>query len=128
MAKSKKSTDTPKAASKSVSKTTSKPAGTAAGKVPTKAAAQPAGMSTSKTSLKPASRSAQPAVPLKAAATSKGKAAATLTPEIKMTLNHDQIAKRAFEIWVAKGRPQGMDETNWKEAEQALTRAMAKRA
>lgn len=50
------------------------------------------------------------------------------TLEIKMTLNHEQIAKRAFDIWVAKGRPQGQDHQNWQEAEQALVRDLAKRA
>ncbi len=32
----------------------------------------------------------------------------------------DEIAKRAFEIWVAKGRPQGRDVENWKQAEREL--------
>jgi hypothetical protein len=33
---------------------------------------------------------------------------------------HQQIAKRAFELWVAKGRPHGKDEENWRQAEREL--------
>ena len=36
------------------------------------------------------------------------------------TLNHDQIAAKAYEIWLAKGRPMGQDHQNWTEAEAAL--------
>ncbi|MBI1335505.1 MAG: DUF2934 domain-containing protein [Phycisphaera sp.] len=32
----------------------------------------------------------------------------------------DQIATRAYEIWVAKGRPEGQDHENWKQAEAEL--------
>ena len=47
------------------------------------------------------------------------------TPKIKAQLDttpprHDQIAKRAYEIWIAKGRPIGLDEQNWDEAEREL--------
>lgn len=34
----------------------------------------------------------------------------------------EQIAAKAYEIWVAKGRPIGQDDLNWIEAEQALSR------
>ena len=34
---------------------------------------------------------------------------------------HDQIAQRAYEIWISKGRPYGQDEQNWIEAEAQLT-------
>ena len=33
---------------------------------------------------------------------------------------HDQIAKRAYEIWIAKGRPAGRDLENWQQAEREL--------
>jgi hypothetical protein len=33
---------------------------------------------------------------------------------------HEQVAKRAYEIWVAKGRPQGKDVENWRQAEREL--------
>ena len=33
---------------------------------------------------------------------------------------HDQVAKRAYEIWVAKGRPAGRDLENWQQAEREL--------
>lgn len=32
----------------------------------------------------------------------------------------DQIAKRAYDIWVAKGRPVGLDLQNWQQAEREL--------
>src|SRR5687768_2937738 len=35
--------------------------------------------------------------------------------------SHDEISRRAFEIWVAKGRPAGTDEANWDQAERELT-------
>lgn len=34
---------------------------------------------------------------------------------------HDEIAQRAFEIWLRKGCPAGCDEQNWLEAEQELS-------
>ena len=34
--------------------------------------------------------------------------------------SHEQIARRAFEIWCGKGRPAGTEEQNWLEAERAL--------
>jgi len=34
----------------------------------------------------------------------------------------EQIAAKAYEIWIAKGRPIGQDDLNWVEAEQALSR------
>lgn len=60
--------------------------------------------------------------------TTPGKAAPALTPKITMTLNHEQIAQRAYAIWVAKGRPQGQDTQNWHEAETTLKKELAKRA
>lgn len=36
---------------------------------------------------------------------------------------HEQIARRAYEIWQAKGRPSGQDVQNWNEALQELTRS-----
>ena len=32
----------------------------------------------------------------------------------------DEIAARAYDIWVRKGRPHGLDHENWKEAEAEL--------
>jgi len=43
-----------------------------------------------------------------------------------VTLTHAQIAQRAREIWERKGRPQGQDEQNWREAEEELKREMAR--
>lgn len=42
------------------------------------------------------------------------------TPEVVMKLNHNEIAQKAYEIWMAKGCPQGRDEENWREAEAVL--------
>lgn len=41
-------------------------------------------------------------------------------PQVVMTASHDEIARRAYEIWLSKGRPIGQDEQNWREAEAAL--------
>jgi hypothetical protein len=45
--------------------------------------------------------------------------------KLAMTLTHDQIAAKAYEIWVAKGCPNGQDVANWKEAEAALLKSGA---
>ena len=37
-----------------------------------------------------------------------------------MRFTHDDIARKAYEIWLAKGRPLGQDEQNWCEAEAEL--------
>ncbi len=34
---------------------------------------------------------------------------------------HDEIAAKAYEIWLEKGRPIGQDEANWAEAVEALS-------
>ncbi len=38
----------------------------------------------------------------------------------KRNISKDMIAKRAYEIWVAKGRPQGQELQNWQQAEREL--------
>jgi hypothetical protein len=43
-------------------------------------------------------------------------------PDVQVVLTHDQIARKAYDIWLAKGRPTGQDQTNWHEAIQALQR------
>ena len=45
-------------------------------------------------------------------------AAVAFTP----SAGYDQIAARAYMIWEAKGRPDGQDEQNWREAEDQLRR------
>lgn len=35
-------------------------------------------------------------------------------------LSHEQIAKRAYELWEAQGKPEGADRKNWYEAERQL--------
>ena len=41
--------------------------------------------------------------------------------EVKPT--HEQIAGRAYEIWLRKGRPSDQDKENWVEAESELRQA-----
>lgn len=67
------------------------------------------------------------AKPKAAAAVSKPKAPkakkpvnSDLTPVIK--IKHDDVAAKAYEIWLAKGRPIGQDEQNWLEAVDALAK------
>jgi hypothetical protein len=36
--------------------------------------------------------------------------------------SHEQIAKRAYEIWVSHGRPHGQASHHWQQAEQELQR------
>ena len=37
-----------------------------------------------------------------------------------VTLSHDEIANRAYMIWLAKGKPAGRDAENWQEAQREL--------
>ncbi len=41
-----------------------------------------------------------------------------------LAIPHEQIAERARLIWEQRGRPQGEDERNWKEAERQLKEEM----
>ncbi len=59
-------------------------------------------------SARPAASAPAPVAPAKA----KAPAAAPVTK--------DQVARRAYEIWVAKGRPAGLDLENWQQAEREL--------
>ncbi len=43
------------------------------------------------------------------------------------TISHEEIAKRAREIWEQRGRPAGEDEKIWLEAEEQLTHEPAVR-
>ena len=48
------------------------------------------------------------------------KATATTRKSETCTPSYEQISQRAYEIWVAKGYPQGQDLENWKQAEAEL--------
>ena len=37
-----------------------------------------------------------------------------------VALTYDEISLRAFQLWESKGKPVGMDDINWKEAEAQL--------
>ncbi len=89
-------------------------------KATTKKAAVPATTS-ALTTTKPAAAQPQPV-----ASGPAGKNGPT--PVVQVTLNHEQIAQRAFAIWVAKGKPQGQDTQNWSDAENQLRQELARRA
>lgn len=55
----------------------------------------------------------------RASAQSSTTTKATAQPVMRVT--HDDIARKAYEIWLAKGRPLGQDQQNWHEAEAELT-------
>ena len=40
--------------------------------------------------------------------------------QVEFKITHDQIAQRAYEIWLAQGRPPGQEQRNWYEAETEL--------
>ena len=82
------------------------------------------------TSTSTSSRRAKPSSSKRQATSTRAKlppkAAATAAPsDVKIALTHDQIAQRAYAIWVAKGRPLGLDAQNWAEAEADLRAAAA---
>ena len=60
----------------------------------------------------------QESVPQQAHDTPRSKPAQTPKPTI------DDIAKRAYEIYLEKGCQQGQCEENWKQAEQELTKSL----
>ncbi|MCC7203591.1 MAG: DUF2934 domain-containing protein [Phycisphaeraceae bacterium] len=47
-------------------------------------------------------------------------------PEVTIKLTHDQIAKQAYMIWLAKGKPEGKDRENWLDAISQLSTAGVK--
>ena len=55
-------------------------------------------------------------------ATTKRSPASRPRTQVEVKITHDQIAQRAYEIWLAKGRPPGQEEQNWHEAEAELKR------
>lgn len=60
---------------------------------------------------------------------------ATMTPQAPQAMpnkqaqtgqpTYDQIAKRAYEKWLKRGRPQGTQMQDWFEAEQELKKEMS---
>ncbi|MEM6259324.1 MAG: DUF2934 domain-containing protein [Planctomycetota bacterium] len=50
----------------------------------------------------------------------KGKGPAKKNAKPVVVITHDQIAQKAYEIWMAKGCPDGQDEANWNEAKSEL--------
>ena len=43
-----------------------------------------------------------------------------------LSIPHDKMAARAYEIWVRKGKPHGLDLQNWAEAERELRAEFAR--
>jgi hypothetical protein len=79
-----------------------------------------------KTSKPPARKPA----PAKASKSSAGKSSQPKPAELisapvevpaRPAPTHDEIAAKAYEIWLEKGRPIGQDEANWAEAIEALS-------
>ena len=79
---------------------------------------------TPKTKKKAAPSTASAATPTVASVaaggkTTKGKARAQTNATTGPT--HDEVARRAYEIWLRKGCPPNSDAENWHQAEQELT-------
>lgn len=60
------------------------------------------------------------AAPKKKAVTTKKVEAPVVAKPAPTAPTFDEIAARAYDIWVRKGRPYGQDHENWKEAEAEL--------
>lgn len=77
-----------------------------------------------KSPAKPAQASTKAAAPTKAKPASpstKAKAAKPRpAPEVVLKITHDEIAQRAYLIWLANGKPTGEEEFNWHQAEREL--------
>ncbi len=74
-----------------------------------------------KTTTKTAKNTRTPAKTAKTAANAPSTASSKQNkPEVVITLTHDQIAQRAYDIWLQKGRPMGQDHQNWLDAESQL--------
>lgn len=97
-------------ATKTTAKTTAKsktkkaPA-KAKAKAATTATAKPAARKTTKTSTQTSSKRS------------------TKLMEPVIVVSHDIIAAKAYEIWLKKGQPAGLDDANWSEAEKELCTA-----
>ena len=46
------------------------------------------------------------------------------TATATLNITHEMIAARAKQIWEQRGRPQGEDERNWREAERQLKKEL----
>ena len=77
--------------------------------------------------------SPKPATPAKTKPTSSGAgrqrestAGPKAAQQVEIKITHDQIAQRAYEIWLAKGRPPGQEQRNWYEAEAELIQRVSR--
>ena len=59
----------------------------------------------------------------KSKSTAGGKRARKFEQTVVVMPTHEEIAARAYEIWLKKGRPEGQDVQNWNEAARELTEA-----
>jgi len=72
-------------------------------------------------------KTARNTVPTSSIRTSGGTAVAVRPTTKGPMLTHEQISRRAHEIWLKKGCKPGQDEQNWLEAEAQLRAEMARR-
>ncbi len=75
-----------------------------------------------KAKSKPAARRSRPktGTPKAKTSTTRAKKADPRANDALATIGHEQIAQRAFELWVERGCPTGCDSDNWYEAERQL--------
>jgi len=85
----------------------------------TSTTASPAGSTAAKAAAPPATKSAGKSAGRTSAGT-KSAGAAKTSPKAVVTLSHDEIANRAYMIWLAKGKLAGQDAANWRQAEREL--------
>lgn len=89
-----------------------------------KAAPRPRAAAKPAAAAKPRPRAKAPAAPAVAGHGKPADAKPKLEPVV--LLNHDQIARRAYDVWVARGYPAGQDVENWQEAERQLKSELAR--
>jgi len=97
--------------SKAKPKTKAKATAKTASKTATKAARKSA------PKIKAGQKSAKPAKP---AIVTPAEATIKVKPRTVQAPTHNQIAVKAYEIWIAMGQPVGQDAENWEAAKQAL--------
>jgi len=55
-------------------------------------------------------------------AAAKSRAATRKPAQASTQVTHDQIAKRAYEIWMEQGKPAGTEHENWCQAKDQLSK------
>ncbi len=78
---------------------------------------KPAAVAKPRTKAKTSARTKNASSPTKR---TRSSAKVSSPRQVQSKVSHEQIAKRAFEIWLAKGCPADRDDQNWWEAEADL--------